>query len=43
MRPSDLALSIVIPVYNDADSIGELVEALEALEIPGRARDHAGQ
>ena len=30
-----LALSIVVPVYNGADSIGELVEALEALEIPG--------
>jgi glycosyltransferase involved in cell wall biosynthesis len=30
-----LALSIVIPVYNGADSIGELVAALEALDIPG--------
>ena len=30
-----LALSIVIPVYNGAASIGELVEALETLEIPG--------
>jgi glycosyltransferase involved in cell wall biosynthesis len=30
-----LALSIVIPVYNGADSIGELVEALEALDVPG--------
>lgn len=29
------ALSIVIPVYNGADSIGELVEALEALDVPG--------
>ncbi len=29
------ALSIVIPVYNGADSIGELVAALEALSIPG--------
>jgi undecaprenyl-phosphate 4-deoxy-4-formamido-L-arabinose transferase len=29
------ALSIVIPVYNGADSIGELVEALESLEVPG--------
>lgn len=29
------ALSIVVPVYNGADSIGELVAALEALEIPG--------
>jgi glycosyltransferase involved in cell wall biosynthesis len=30
-----LSLSIVIPVYNGADSIGELVGALEALDIPG--------
>lgn len=30
-----LALSIVIPVYNGADSIGELIEALESLEVPG--------
>lgn len=30
-----LALSVVIPVYNGADSITELVEALEALDIPG--------
>jgi glycosyltransferase involved in cell wall biosynthesis len=30
-----LALSIVIPVYNGARSIGELVAALEALEVPG--------
>src|SRR5580693_3820799 len=29
------ALSIVIPVYNGAESIGELIAALEALEIPG--------
>ena len=29
------ALSIVIPVYNGADSVGELVEALEALHVPG--------
>jgi glycosyltransferase involved in cell wall biosynthesis len=29
------ALSIVIPVYNGADSVGELVEALSALDIPG--------
>ncbi len=29
------ALSIVIPVYNGADSIGELVDALQALEIAG--------
>jgi glycosyltransferase involved in cell wall biosynthesis len=33
---TSLALSIVIPVYNGADSIGELVGALEALDIPGR-------
>jgi glycosyltransferase involved in cell wall biosynthesis len=30
-----LALSVVIPVYNGADSIAELVEALEALDIAG--------
>jgi glycosyltransferase involved in cell wall biosynthesis len=30
-----LALSIVIPVYNGAESIAELVAALEALNIPG--------
>jgi len=30
-----LALSIVIPVYNGADSIGELVHALEALKVDG--------
>src|SRR5579864_4000961 len=32
---SPLALSIVIPVYNGAESITELVEALEALDIEG--------
>jgi undecaprenyl-phosphate 4-deoxy-4-formamido-L-arabinose transferase len=32
---TQLTLSIVIPVYNGADSIGELVGALEALDIPG--------
>jgi undecaprenyl-phosphate 4-deoxy-4-formamido-L-arabinose transferase len=31
----EFALSIVIPVYNGADSIGELVETLEAIDIPG--------
>ena len=30
-----LALSIVIPVYNGADSISELIEALEMLDVPG--------
>ncbi|HKT16772.1 MAG TPA: glycosyltransferase family 2 protein [Stellaceae bacterium] len=30
-----LALSVVIPVYNGAASIGELVEALESLEVSG--------
>ena len=30
-----LALSIVIPVYNGADSVGELVGVLSALSIPG--------
>ncbi|HEY1504844.1 MAG TPA: glycosyltransferase, partial [Stellaceae bacterium] len=29
------ALSIVVPVYNGADSVGELVDALEALDVPG--------
>ncbi|HML10912.1 MAG TPA: glycosyltransferase, partial [Stellaceae bacterium] len=29
------ALSVVIPVYNGAESIGELVGALEELTIPG--------
>jgi glycosyltransferase involved in cell wall biosynthesis len=32
---SSPALSIVIPVYNGAGSIGELVAALESLEVPG--------
>ena len=32
---STLALSVVIPVYNGADSITELVEALEVLDIEG--------
>jgi glycosyltransferase involved in cell wall biosynthesis len=31
----NIALSLVIPVYNGADSIGELVAALEDLVIPG--------
>ena len=30
-----VALSIVIPVYNGAGSVGELVAALEELSIPG--------
>jgi undecaprenyl-phosphate 4-deoxy-4-formamido-L-arabinose transferase len=36
-RPSgpDPALSIVIPVYNGAATIGTLVAALESLEVPG--------
>ena len=29
------ALSIVVPVYNGANSVGELVAALEALQIDG--------
>jgi glycosyltransferase involved in cell wall biosynthesis len=33
--PAKFALSIVVPVYNGADSIGELVAALEELDIPG--------
>lgn len=32
---SECALSIVIPVYNGAASIGELVASLESLEVPG--------
>ena len=32
---SSPALSIVIPVYNGAGSIGELVAALEGLDVPG--------
>ena len=35
MSLSPLALSIVIPVYNGADSVTELVEALSDLSIPG--------
>jgi glycosyltransferase involved in cell wall biosynthesis len=35
MTESTLALSIVIPVYNGAGSIGELVAALETLTVPG--------
>ena len=33
--PAEPALSIVIPVYNGAASIAELVDALEGLAIPG--------
>src|SRR5260370_16757593 len=33
--PLRFALSIVIPVYRGASSIGELVGALEELQIPG--------
>ncbi|HZT88975.1 MAG TPA: glycosyltransferase family 2 protein [Stellaceae bacterium] len=33
--PPRFALSIVVPVYNGAASVGELVGALEALDIPG--------
>jgi undecaprenyl-phosphate 4-deoxy-4-formamido-L-arabinose transferase len=32
---ADPALSVVVPVYNGANTIGELVEALRALEIEG--------
>jgi glycosyltransferase involved in cell wall biosynthesis len=35
MTHPNLALSVVIPVYNGARSIGELVSALERLEVPG--------
>jgi undecaprenyl-phosphate 4-deoxy-4-formamido-L-arabinose transferase len=33
--PSTYALSIVVPVYNGAQTVGILVQALAALEIPG--------
>ncbi|HYM02264.1 MAG TPA: glycosyltransferase family 2 protein [Stellaceae bacterium] len=35
MTGSSVALSVVIPVYNGAASIGDLVAALESLEVPG--------
>jgi glycosyltransferase involved in cell wall biosynthesis len=35
MTPPPLAVSIVIPVYNGAASIGELVAALSDLSVPG--------
>ena len=35
MVESRYALSIVIPVYNGAKSVGTLVHALEELDIPG--------
>jgi undecaprenyl-phosphate 4-deoxy-4-formamido-L-arabinose transferase len=35
MSEPTLALSIVIPVYNGATSVGELVAALAGLEVPG--------
>ena len=35
MTTPALTLSIVIPVYNGAKSVGELVEALESLDIEG--------
>ncbi len=35
MTDASLALSIVIPVYNGARSIAELVTALESLPVPG--------
>ena len=34
-EPPRFALSIVIPVYNGAGSIADLVRALEKLSIPG--------
>ena len=33
--PRPFALSIVVPVYNGAKSVGQLVDALATLEIPG--------
>src|SRR5579859_5941973 len=35
VEKSPPALSVVVPVYNGAGTVGTLVEALEALEIPG--------
>jgi undecaprenyl-phosphate 4-deoxy-4-formamido-L-arabinose transferase len=35
LAPPQLALSIVVPVYNGASSVGELVGALQAIEIAG--------
>jgi undecaprenyl-phosphate 4-deoxy-4-formamido-L-arabinose transferase len=35
MAEPSLALSIVVPVYNGAATVGALVEALEALDVPG--------
>ena len=35
VAPTAPALSVVVPVYNGAGTIGELVEALRALDIPG--------
>jgi undecaprenyl-phosphate 4-deoxy-4-formamido-L-arabinose transferase len=35
MTTETLGLSIVIPVYNGAGSVGELVGALETLDVPG--------
>ncbi len=32
---SDIALSIVVPVYNGAGTIGKLVDALATLDVPG--------
>jgi glycosyltransferase involved in cell wall biosynthesis len=34
-EPSAVALSVVVPVYNGAGTIGTLVEALEGLEVQG--------
>src|SRR5947209_7452873 len=35
MRKHPYSLSIVVPVYNGADTIGELVQALAELAVPG--------
>ena len=40
---SGLALSIVIPVYNGAASIAELVRRAGGAADRGRTRDHARQ
>src|ERR1044071_5997709 len=35
MRKHPFFLSIVVPVYNGADTVGELVQALADLPVPG--------
>ncbi|MGE0716188.1 MAG: glycosyltransferase, partial [Alphaproteobacteria bacterium] len=35
MNEVNCTLSVVVPVYNGAASVGELVEALSGLPVPG--------